>query len=228
MRGLQMARSMCWHCQSEVTGEYFCERCVKVQPVSKDTDYFTCLGFPRRLTLDPKKLEAKFYELSRTFHPDFYQTKTSAEQTISLSNAAVLNTAYRTLRDPIQRAEYLLALETGSVKDIRTSPPADLFEEILELQDTLEEYRASDRNSDEGHRLRTTLQAEQEALEQRKEEMESQLQQLFTDWDQLQDRGEATSQARVERDRILKQIRELLSHRTYINNILNDLAATIA
>lgn len=227
-RGLQMARSMCWHCQSEVTGEYFCERCVKVQPVSKDTDYFTCLGFPRRLTLDPKKLEAKFYELSRIFHPDFYQTKTTAEQTISLSNAAVLNTAYRTLRDPIQRAEYLLALETGSVKDIRTSPPADLFEEILELQDTLGEYRASDRTSDESHRLRTTLQAEQDALEQRKKGMESQLQQLFTDWDQLQDRGEATSQARVERDRILKQIRELLSHRTYINNILNDLAATIA
>jgi len=227
-RQLQMARSMCWHCQSEVTGEYFCERCVKVQPVSKETDYFTCLGFPRRLTLDPQKLEAKFYELSRTFHPDFYQTKSSAEQTISLSNAAVLNTAYRTLRDPIQRAEYLLALETGSVKDIRTSPPADLFEEILELQDTLEEYRASDRGSDEAHRLRTCLQTEQESLERRKEEMESQLRQLFNEWDQLQDRGEATSQARAERDRILKQMRDLLSHRTYINNIVNDLTATIA
>ena len=163
-RQLQMARSMCWHCQSEVTGEYFCDRCVKVQPVSKDTDYFTCFGVPRRLLLDPKKLEAKFYELSRTFHPDFYQTKSADEQTISLSNAAVLNTAYRTLRDPIQRAEYLLALETGSVKDIRTSPPADLFEEILDLQDTLEEYRASERDSDQGHRLRATLQTEQEAL----------------------------------------------------------------
>jgi molecular chaperone HscB len=227
-RQLQMARSMCWHCQSEVTGEYFCERCVKVQPVSKETDYFTCLGFPRRLTLDPKKLEAKFYELSRTFHPDFYQTKSAPEQTISLSNAAVLNTAYRTLRDPIQRAEYLLALETGSVKDIRTSPPADLFEEILALQDTLEDYRASDRASDQGHRLRATLQAEQEALERRKEEMESQLRQLFADWDQLQDAEEATSLARVERDRILKQMRDLLSHRTYINNIVNNLAATIA
>ena len=45
-RELQMARSMCWHCQSEVAGEYFCERCVKVQPVSKELDYFTCLGFP--------------------------------------------------------------------------------------------------------------------------------------------------------------------------------------
>ena len=227
-RQLQMARSMCWHCQSEVTGEYFCERCVKVQPVSKETDYFTCLGFPRRLTLDPQKLEAKFYELSRTFHPDFYQTKSSAEQTISLSNAAVLNTAYRTLRDPIQRAEYLLALETGSVKDIRTSPPADLFEEILELQDTLEEYRATDHGSDQGHRLRATLQAEQQALERRKEEMESQLRRLFAEWDKLQEAGEATSAARAERDRVLKQMRDLLSHRTYISNIVNDLTATIA
>lgn len=227
-RQLRMARSMCWHCQSEVTGEYFCERCVKVQPVSKETDYFTCLGFPRRLGLDPQQLEAKFYELSRSFHPDFYQTKSAAEQTISLSNAALLNTAYRTLRDPIQRAEYLLALETGSVKDIRTSPPADLFEEILELQDTLEEYRASDPDSDQGHGLRATLQTEQGALEQRKIEMESQLRQLFADWDTLQDAGEATSVARMERDSILKQMRDLLSHRTYINNIVNDLAATIA
>lgn len=223
-----MARSMCWHCQSAVTGEYFCERCVKVQPVSKETDYFTCLGFPRRLTLDPKKLEAKFYELSRTFHPDFYQTKSPAEQTISLGNAAVLNTAYRTLRDPIQRAEYLLGLEAGSVKDIRTSPPADLFEEILELQDTLEEYRSSERDSQDSHKLRTALEAEQQTLEQRKQEMEAQLQQLFTEWDRLQDRGEATSQTRVERDRLLKQIRDLLSNRTYITSIVNDLATTIA
>ncbi|MBH0208620.1 MAG: hypothetical protein A4C66_06385 [Nitrospira sp. HN-bin3] len=223
-----MARSMCWHCQSAVTGEYFCERCVKVQPVSKETDYFTCLGFPRRLMLDSKQLEAKFYEMSRTFHPDFYQTKSPAEQTISLGNAAVLNTAYRTLRDPIQRAEYLLGLETGSVKDIRTSPPADLFEEILELQDTLEEYRASERDSQEGRALRATLETEQRALEQRKQDLEAQLQRLFTEWDQLQDRGEATSQARADRDRLLKQMRDLLSNRTYITSIVNDLATTIA
>ncbi|MBL8075223.1 MAG: Fe-S protein assembly co-chaperone HscB [Nitrospira sp.] len=223
-----MARSMCWHCQSAVTGEYFCERCVKVQPVSKEADYFTCLGFPRRLMLDSKQLEAKFYEMSRTFHPDFYQTKSPAEQAISLGNAAVLNTAYRTLRDPIQRAEYLLGLETGSVKDIRTSPPADLFEEILELQDTLEEYRSSERDSQEGRELRTALETEQRALEQRKQEMETQLHQLFGEWDQLQDRGESTSQTRVDRDRLLKHMRALLSNRTYITSIVNDLATTIA
>ena len=226
-RELQMARSMCWHCQSEVSGEYFCERCVKVQPVSKEADYFTCLGFPRRLTIDPQKLEAKFYELSRAFHPDFYQNKSETEQAISLSNAATLNTAYRTLRDPIQRAEYLLAIEAGAVKEIRTTPPADLFEEILELQETLEEYRASDQSSETRQQLRSKLQSEQHTLEERKQEMETQLQQLFVEWDALQDRGEATSDARTQRDRLLKGMREILSNRTYVRNIVNDLVATI-
>ena len=226
-RELQMARSMCWHCQSEVSGEYFCERCVKVQPVSKEADYFTCLGFPRRLTIDPQKLEAKFYELSRAFHPDFYQNKSETEQAISLSNAATLNTAYRTLRDPIQRAEYLLAIEAGAVKEIRTTPPADLFEEILELQETLEEYRASDQSSQTGQHLRSKLQSEQHTLEERKQEMETQLQQLFVEWDALQDRGEATSDARAQRDLLLKRMREILSNRTYVRNIVNDLVATI-
>ncbi len=227
-RELQMARSMCWHCQSEVSGEYFCDRCVKVQPVSKELDYFTCFGFPRRLSIDQQKLETKFYELSRAFHPDFYQNKSDAEQTISLGNSAMLNTAYRTLRDPIQRAEYLLDLEAGSVKEIRTTPPADLFEEILELQDTLDEFRASDRTSDAAAALRSQLQSERTALEGRQRDMETQLYQLFGRWDGLQDRGEATDQARAERDRILKDMRDILSNRTYVKNIVNDLVATIA
>ena len=222
-----MARSMCWHCQSEVAGEYFCERCVKVQPVSKETDYFTCLGVPRRLIIDPAKLEAKFYELSRAFHPDFYQNKSETEQAISLSNAAMLNTAYRTLCDQIQRAEYLVDLESGAAKKIRTSPPADLFEEILELQGTVEEYRANDRASETGQRLREKLKTEHHALEQRKLEMETQLQRLFIEWDALQDRGEADSQARSERDRLLKQMREILSNRTYVKNIVDNLVETI-
>ncbi|MCS6264262.1 MAG: Fe-S protein assembly co-chaperone HscB [Nitrospira sp.] len=227
-RELQMARSMCWHCQSEMAGEYFCDRCVKVQPVSKDLDYFTCFGLPRRLTLDPQTLETKFYELSRAFHPDFYQNKSDEEQTISLGNSAMLNTAYRTLRDPIQRAEYLLDLEAGSVKDIRTTPPADLFEEILELQDTLDEFRASDRASESASTLRTKLHADRATLEQRQRDMEAQLLQLFSRWDALQDRGEATEQARAERGRILKEMRDILSNRTYVKNIVNDLVATIA
>ena len=224
-----MARSMCWHCQSEVTGEYFCDRCVKVQPLSKESDYFTCFGLPRLLTIDAQALETKFYELSRTFHPDFFQRKTDAEQTISLENSALLNTAYRTLKDPIRRAEYLVQLEAGSAQDIRTSPPADLFEEILELQEDLHEFRtaSSDDQASERDRLRTKLMDEREHLEQRQQAMESDLRSFFTKWDHLQTQDGHNQAVRGEKEATLKQIREILSNRTYLRNIINDLIATI-
>ncbi|MBI3604249.1 MAG: Fe-S protein assembly co-chaperone HscB [Nitrospirae bacterium] len=230
---LQMARSMCWHCQSEVTGEYFCEQCVKVQPLSKEMDYFTCLGLPRLLTIDLGALEAKFYELSRTFHPDFYQRKTDSEQNISLGNSAMLNTAYRTLKDPIQRAEYLLRLEAGSAKDIRTSPPADLFEEILTLQEDLEAYRsASDQDPATVARLRDKLATDRELLEQRQREMDRRLFELFTRWDALHSRQSRTDPASPDFQKdataVLKEMREILSNRTYLCNIVNDLTATTA
>jgi len=57
--------------------------------------------------------------------------------------------------------------------------------------------------------------------------METQLQQLFVEWDALQDRGEAMSDARAQRDLLLKRMREILSNRTYVRNIVNDLVATI-
>ncbi len=223
---LQMARSMCWHCQSEVSGEYFCERCVKVQPLSKELDYFTCLGLPRQLSIDAAQLENKFYELSRSFHPDFYQTKSDAEQSISLGNSALLNTAYRTLKDPIQRAEYLIRLEAGSAKEIRNQPPADLFEEILELQDTLEEYRGLEpSDSKERKPLRAKLEEERKHLEQRQRDMEDRLFELFDHWDRAQEGQNDT--ARQEKNAILKEMREILSNRTYVKNIVNDLAGTI-
>ncbi|MGH7182881.1 MAG: hypothetical protein ACREJN_13005, partial [Nitrospiraceae bacterium] len=111
--------------------------------------------------------------------------------------------------------------------EIRNSPPADLFEEILELQDTLSEYRAAGRASEAEPTLRGKLQSERDRLEQRQRDMEAALQPLFIQWDRLQDRGEATDQTRIERGRILKEIRENLSNRTYVKNIVSDLASTI-
>jgi len=226
---LQMARSMCWHCQSEVHGEYFCVQCVKVQPVSKELDYFTCLGLPRLLSIDTDTLEAKFYELSRTFHPDFFQNKTETEQAISLGNSALLNTAYRTLKDPIRRAEYLVQLEAGAAKDIRTSPPAELFEEILALQEDLEEFRAMSPDQDPARveQLRDELKADRELLEQRQKDMETRLFQLFKSWDALQSQAQPEGQLRDKKEALLKEMREILSNRTYLRNIVTDLVDTI-
>lgn len=226
-RDLPMARSMCWHCQSEMTGEYFCGRCVKVQPLSKELDYFTCLNLPRKLNLDEKALEETFYALSRSFHPDYYATKDEGEKAISLGNTALLNTAYRTLKDPVQRAEYLIRLEAGSAKDIRTSPPADLFDEILELQEDLEEFRSlSAGESDERRQeLLEKLQADRRTLEARKAQMESRLQEQFSRWDALPTEADADATVQAQKDAVLTGMQEILSNRTYVKNIVNDLVA---
>ncbi len=226
-RDLPMARSMCWHCQSEMTGEYFCGRCVKVQPLSKELDYFTCLNLPRKLNLDEQALEETFYALSRNFHPDYYATKDEGEKAISLGNTALLNTAYRTLKDPVQRAEYLIRLEAGSAKDIRTSPPADLFDEILELQEDLEEFRSlsAGESVERRQELLEKLQAERQALETRKAHMEERLREQFSRWDALPGEAEGAAAAQAQKDAVLTGMQEILSNRTYVKNIVNDLVA---
>jgi molecular chaperone HscB len=227
-RELPMARSMCWHCQSEVTGEYLCGQCVKVQPLSKGLDYFACFKLPRLLNIDEQELERIYYDLSRTFHPDFYSTKDESEKTISLGNSAFLNSAYRTLKDPIQRVEYLIRLEAGAVKDIRSNPPADLFEEILELQEGMETFRGlqSDKDSMERNELRQKLQREREHLEDRQVEMETALRGKYQEWDQLQTANPDPSEAREQKNTMLRSMQEVLSNRTYICNMVNDLLET--
>jgi len=227
-RELPMARSMCWHCQSEVTGEYLCGQCVKVQPLSKGLDYFACFKLPRLLNIDEQELERIYYDLSRTFHPDFYSTKDDSEKAISLGNSAFLNSAYRTLKDPIQRVEYLIRLEAGAVKDIRSNPPADLFEEILELQEDLESFRSlsSPEDSIERSELREKLQCAREHLEDRQAKMETALWEKSHEWDQVQTANSDPDEARDQKNVVLRSMQEILSNRTYICNMVKELLET--
>ena len=146
---------------------------------------------------------------------------------VSLRNTALLNTAYRTLKDPIQRAEYLIRLEAGSVKDIRSAPPVDLFDEILEIQENLEEFRSltSQTNSERCKELKAKLELERENLEVRQEEMKTRLFGKFKDWDDLQREEGESPEIRAKKDAILKEMQEILSNRTYVRNIVNDLIA---
>ena len=66
---------------------------------------------PRKLNLDIADLEQSFRALSRQFHPDYFYNATPAERRASLERSSYLNDAYRTLRQPIARIEYLLELE---------------------------------------------------------------------------------------------------------------------
>jgi len=99
----------CWSCGA-MRAAHFCQECGKVQPPTP-VDYFTFFGLPFRLNLEPEKLEGEFYALSRHLHPDINAINSDREQQWSLEKSSQLNDAYRTLKDPITRTEYLLRLQ---------------------------------------------------------------------------------------------------------------------
>jgi molecular chaperone HscB len=107
------------------------------------------MGLPRRLRIDARDLERRFYDLSRTLHPDCYQNAESYEQRVSLESSAVLNRAYRALREPFARAEYLLKLESGSDKELVPSPPNEFLEQVFEFNERLQDFQTEE---DEGRK----------------------------------------------------------------------------
>src|SRR5437773_3505609 len=134
---------------------HFCPQCSQILTIGRHGDYFAFLGVPRKLNLDVSDLEQRFRTLSRQFHPDYFYNATPAERRASLERSSYLNDAYRTLKNPIARVEYLLGLEgfsargpgedgdgadgtraTGAAK-----VPAKLLEEVFALNEELDEVR---------------------------------------------------------------------------------------
>jgi molecular chaperone HscB len=215
--GAEAGRRTCWRCGNAAGEEWLCPACGAIQPVPETVDDFACLGVPRHLQLDARMLADRFHERSRRLHPDFFQTKSEREQALSLEASARLNRAYRALRDPIERMGALIQLETGH-QEIVAKAPADLVEEIFELQELLETVRARQGDPE----LRNRLKVEQDALRQRLAELEKELQQLSARWDQVVDDGtDADKQA------LIAAMRGCLSGRQYLVNTIDDITITL-
>jgi len=106
------------------------------------TDYYALFGIPRGLNLSLDELQKRFYELSRELHPDRFMQKPEAERQRALDMSSALNDAYRTLKDPIKRAQYLLSQEGFDIGEQRSKDvPPELLEEVFELNMALEEMR---------------------------------------------------------------------------------------
>ena len=141
----------CWSCSvAHNTSTLFCPHCSKIQPPATG-DYFSVFSLEPKLNLDTAVLEHEFHRLSRRLHPDRYARATDSERQFALADTALLNDAYRTLKDPLRRTEYLLKLmgtEVGEGLSADGKPakdssraPADLLEEVFELNMQLEEMR---------------------------------------------------------------------------------------
>ena len=161
-------------------------------------DYFEFLDLPRNLAIDVQDLEKRFYALSRQLHPDLHSRKSPAEREQAEESTAVLNDAYRTLRDPIARTEYLLKLEGFDIGEQTTKDvPPELLEEVFELNMAIEEADAPQ------------LESARRKFEGMRGEIDAELQQKFTEWDSTRNRG------------VLTAVRGILNRRKYVTNLIN-------
>ncbi len=211
--------------------QHFCSACGKVQP-AVPVDYFTFFGFPRKLDLDTGLLEKEFYALSRRLHPDVFAQAEPTERAWSLEQSSMLNDAYRTLKDPIKRTEYLLRLEgveleeqssqatekaraTGELK--KQVVPPDLLEEVFELNMHLEELRMQKKAGEDDPALLEEIGKAKLSLEEKYDTLFDELKSEWKKWDAAVDRGSGEDLIPI-RDRML----DVLNRRNYIRNLVRD------
>jgi molecular chaperone HscB len=132
---------ICWSCEREAGGGLTCAACGALQPPDVAADHFAVLGVPRRYAVDLGDLEARYKDLSRNLHPDRFARADPRARRASLERSVQLNEAWRTLRDPVRRAEYLL--ERAGVKVASDDVPPEMLMEVLELREELAEARAA-------------------------------------------------------------------------------------
>lgn len=183
-------------------------------------DDFEIFGLPRRLGIDTAELQRRFYALSRRYHPDFHAGASPEEQARVLEASARVNAAYRRLRDPIARIEYLVRLEEGrDTKEgaaIKPSAPPALLEEMFEIHEALAAAKAGGPLDDEAGK---TLAAQRERLQARCLEEEARLTEgLAAEWD---------AAGPEERPRLLAAFKEGLATRAYLSTVVEDLGQAL-
>ncbi len=214
---------VCWHCGQPVGTETFCPACGKIQPAGPQADYFAVLGLPRQLALDPAAIEQRFLALSWKLHPDNFVRGSERERSLALERAALLNDAYRTLRDLVPRIEYVLEREgLRREGEARQQAPPELLEEVFELNETLEELQSVRQQGVQDAVVLERLREAAAGFEQRLQELDRRLQELARNWDEAVSSG-ADQAARG----YLEQMNEVLNRRSYIRNLVARVTAEL-
>jgi molecular chaperone HscB len=225
----------CWSC-GDMRAAQFCSACGKVQP-PRPVDYFAFFDLPHKLNLNVAQLEQDFYELSRRLHPDLAVRADQREQEWSLEQSSRLNDAYRTLKDPVKRTQYLLHLEgihleeqskaatekaraAGEIK--KQVVPPDLLEEVFELNMQLEELRQLKKAGEDDPALIEEIGRQKLELEEKHEALLDELKKYWSEWDKLVETGNSEA-----RQKVLDKMVDVLNRRNYIRNLLRDVSEVL-
>ena len=177
---------------------------------------------PRKLKIDSRLLEERFRGLSRQFHPDYFYNADPGERRASLERSSYLNDAYRTLRNPISRIEYLLKVEglaPGGPEQASKQVPPALLEEVFALNEELDEIRAERASGAAAETWKARLERARAPIDAKRADHESQLDKLSEQWDAAVDANKGADERRV----VLTALRDRFLERNYINNLLGGI-----
>ncbi|MGB6876457.1 MAG: Fe-S protein assembly co-chaperone HscB [Candidatus Acidiferrales bacterium] len=222
---LSQSQLVCWSCKAPSGGGHFCAACGKIQPLTRDADYFAFFAMPQKLQIEEAGLEQRFHQLSWKLHPDNFIKASEYERNLALERSSELNDAYRTLRDPISRVEYLL-LRAGVRKEgaSKQQAPPELLEEVFELNESLDELREA---KSEGlpagaggdlTELRAKLTEARKIFQEKLAEVDAELNAVFEEWD----KAPSNSEGDAARKSVMAKLNELLNRRSYIRNLVRN------
>ena len=223
----------CWSCSVAYDDSLlFCPNCSKIQPAAAG-DFFRVFGLERGFEIDLAALEQKFHSLSRKVHPDRFARASEREQELSLADTALLNDAFRTLKDPLHRTEYLLKHEgaeigeefagkdSGEARKGQKDPsrvPADLLEEVFELNMQLEEMRMARKMGEEDPALQADLEQAKKKFERLLAAVDEDLRAQWRVWDA----GDTSARQAAQKTMVA-----LLDRRRYLRNLVRDVTETL-
>jgi molecular chaperone HscB len=214
---------VCVSCHEKLQGPLVCGHCGKLQS-PEGTDYFALFGLPRKLWIEMGGLEQKFLQLSWKLHPDNFVNATEEERELSLKRSSELNDAYRTLKEPVARVEYLLAIEGERREgEKRQQAPPELLEEVFELNESLDELREAKASGSEVAALKQKLQAAEKSFGAKLAEVDAEMQATAKDWDKVVESGDDAS-----RKNVMARLNEHLNRRSYIRNLVVSVAKELA
>jgi len=137
--------------------------------INLQQNHFQLFGLPQRFHLDQAQMERAFREIQSQVHPDRFVQASDAERRASMQSATRVNEAYRTLKAPLARARYLLALEAVDVgSENNTAMPVAFLQRQMQWREDVEDAAQQPEVLEQlAQRLAGELKAEYGELERR-------------------------------------------------------------
>ncbi|XP_034243754.1 iron-sulfur cluster co-chaperone protein HscB [Thrips palmi] len=131
--------SPCWKCgKSGREARFFCKDCNALQKPNKNYNYFHLLDLSETFDVDSSEVSKKFRQLQAVLHPDKFSNASDDEKEFSAELSSLVNKAFRTLSNPLERGLYLLQLHNTPILEENTSFNKEFLFEIMELNEELE------------------------------------------------------------------------------------------